>query len=59
MQNCSNCNAQITCGCQRRTATDGKSVCTNCITTYEAKLAELKALEVNNQTNNQTESNNV
>lgn len=33
--NCPNCNAQITCGCQKRVASDGKQVCTNCIAIYE------------------------
>lgn len=59
MQNCSNCNAQITCGCQRRTATDGKAVCTSCITAYEAKLSELNSASLNNQDNTQTQTNNV
>lgn len=39
---CPNCNANITCGCQRRTASDGKAICTNCQALYEKKLAEKK-----------------
>lgn len=36
--NCPNCNSQITCGCQKRTASDGKQVCSTCLTAYENKL---------------------
>lgn len=42
MQKCLNCDAQITCSCKRRHATDGKLVCVNCIADYEKKLVELK-----------------
>jgi hypothetical protein len=58
MQNCTNCGAQISCGCQKRTATDGKAVCTSCVTAYEANLAQLNN-NLNSQQNNQTQSNNV
>jgi len=40
--NCTNCNSQITCGCQVRVASDGLKVCTNCVTFYEKTLADLK-----------------
>ena len=36
--NCPNCNAQLSCGCQKRAASDGKQVCSSCITFYEQKL---------------------
>ncbi len=36
--NCPNCNSKLTCGCQKKVASDGKQVCTNCVTTYENKL---------------------
>lgn len=36
--NCLNCGSPITCGCQKRTASDGNHCCSNCITTYENKL---------------------
>ena len=39
---CSNCNKRLSCGCQRRTASDGKQVCSNCKNTYEAKLKQNK-----------------
>ena len=40
--NCSNCKTQLSCGCQKRTASDGKQVCSSCLTTYEQKLAAAK-----------------
>lgn len=38
MANCPNCGAVITCGCQRKTASDGKQGCTQCIPAYEQAL---------------------
>lgn len=35
---CPNCNAKITCGCQKKTASDGKQVCTTCVAAYERAL---------------------
>jgi hypothetical protein len=40
--NCSNCRAALSCGCQKRVASDGKQVCSSCIDAYERKLAEAK-----------------
>jgi RNase P subunit RPR2 len=39
MITCQNCNTLISCGCQVRTASDGKQVCTTCVTSYEQNLA--------------------
>jgi len=36
--NCPNCGKRITCGCQKKVASDGKQVCTMCKTTYEQSL---------------------
>ena len=36
--NCPNCNTAITCGCQKRVATDGASVCSSCLAAYEQFL---------------------
>jgi len=36
---CLNCKRTLSCGCQKRKAKDGTSVCTNCIANYELKLA--------------------
>jgi hypothetical protein len=38
MANCPNCGAVITCGCQRKTASDGKQGCSQCIPAYEQTL---------------------
>lgn len=38
MSNCQNCKATLSCGCQRRIASDGTAVCANCISAYEAPL---------------------
>lgn len=35
---CPNCGAQITCGCQNRTASNGATVCSNCVALYEEQL---------------------
>jgi hypothetical protein len=35
---CGNCGRKMSCGCQARTASDGKRVCTNCKSAYEAKI---------------------
>jgi hypothetical protein len=36
--NCPNCKAAITCGCQKRKASDGKEVCSSCLAYYEKNL---------------------
>jgi len=51
MATCSNCKKNLSCGCQRRTATDGKSVCSNCITSYEANLNQRQTIASVSQTN--------
>jgi len=38
MSQCSNCNKQLSCGCQRRNASNGVQVCTNCLSSYESKI---------------------
>lgn len=53
--NCPNCKSPITCGCQKRVTTDGKSVCTKCVNNYEAALKEVeKHLLANGKANNKT-----
>ncbi len=39
---CSNCGAKLSCGCQKRSASDGRSVCANCIANYENNLKIIK-----------------
>ena len=38
MAQCSNCQAQLGCGCQTRKASNGASVCVNCLGNYEQML---------------------
>lgn len=38
--NCENCKTALSCGCQKKTASDGKSVCSSCAKAYEDKLKE-------------------
>jgi len=47
MKKCSNCGAQITCGCQIRTASNGKQVCSNCIVPYENSLVKVVSTTIN------------
>jgi hypothetical protein len=42
IMNCPNCKTAITCGCQKRTASDGKQVCSSCLPAYEKKLKDAK-----------------
>ncbi len=39
MRTCQNCGTSINCSCQVRTASDGKQVCSTCVTSYEQNLA--------------------
>ena len=38
MSSCPNCKTKMSCGCQKRTASNGASVCSTCISQYEASL---------------------
>lgn len=42
MATCANCKVRMSCGCQKRTASDGKSACSSCINNYEAQLKQRK-----------------
>ena len=53
--NCPNCNTALSCGCQRRTASDGKEVCSSCVQAYEHNLQ----IQRQNVANNNTSYNNV
>lgn len=54
--NCQNCGSKLSCGCQKRVASDGKEVCSTCATNYEILLkqkAEAESLITKeNKTNN-------
>ena len=43
MSTCPNCGAKITCGCQRRTATNGAAACTSCLGALNAKIKAASA----------------
>jgi hypothetical protein len=45
MSVCSNCKAKLSCGCQRKTASDKTPVCSNCIGQYETKLKAQRGKE--------------
>jgi hypothetical protein len=51
MANCPNCKKKLSCGCQKRTASDGKTVCSGCLKTYEAGLKQKKTVVTVSQTN--------
>ena len=36
---CQNCGTRMSCGCQKRTATNGASACSSCVSALNAKLA--------------------
>lgn len=38
MAKCANCGANMSCGCQKRAASNGASACSSCINALEAKL---------------------
>lgn len=42
MSTCANCGNRLSCGCQKRTASDGKACCSNCIASYEASIKKTK-----------------
>ena len=47
MSKCLNCGVQISCGCQKRIASDGKNTCNSCLTAYEASIKQPKPEPIN------------
>lgn len=41
MANCPNCNSVITCGCQKRKASNNAEVCSKCIDAYQKQLNDV------------------
>jgi len=41
MSACPNCKATLSCGCQKKKATNGVFVCKNCIQSYENSIKVL------------------
>ena len=42
---CQNCKTTLSCGCQKRQASNGVTVCSICLTKYEAGLLQAKQLK--------------
>ena len=40
--NCLNCGTKLSCGCQKRVATDGKNTCSICLPAYKTKVKAAK-----------------
>ena len=51
MATCPNCRNKMSCGCQKRQASDGKTICSKCANTYEEQLKQRKTLATVSQTN--------
>ena len=49
--NCTNCNSKLSCGCQKRVASDGRQVCSTCLAAYENKLKAAKETNANHPDN--------
>ena len=54
MSACLNCGVSMGCSCQRRVASDGKSVCGTCMAEYEKKI---KGTAVQKPTNSTAPTN--
>jgi hypothetical protein len=50
MSACLNCKAVLSCGCQRKKASNGTSVCSNCIGAYEKSLKNQQPQQQTNTT---------
>jgi transcription initiation factor TFIIIB Brf1 subunit/transcription initiation factor TFIIB len=51
MATCPNCRNKMSCGCQKRQASDGKTVCSKCANTYEEQLKQRQTMATVSQTN--------
>ena len=56
MSQCSNCNQTLTCGCQRRNASNGVQVCSNCLSNYESQIQATNQPSVITETEVKTET---
>lgn len=57
MATCLNCKKNLSCGCQKKTTSDGKSACSTCISQYEINLNK-KVLNPTKPTPSQVWANN-
>lgn len=48
---CTNCSSKITCGCQKRLASNGVYVCSKCVAAYEENLKKQKEEQLKNVPN--------
>ena len=51
---CQNCKREMGCGCNKRTASDGKSCCSNCLASYEISLNGKPKTNIRPQYHNRT-----
>lgn len=51
MATCQNCKRTLSCGCQRKTASDGKQVCSYCIDAYQGTSKSSKNINTANTSN--------
>lgn len=42
MAKCANCGANMSCGCQKRTASNGQTACSSCVNSLEATIKGAK-----------------
>lgn len=51
MATCLNCKRKLSCGCQKRKASNGVSCCASCITVYEKAIKATNAKKESAKTN--------
>jgi hypothetical protein len=44
MSACQNCKVKLSCGCQKRVASNGAPVCSNCLANYENSIKSKNAV---------------
>ena len=54
---CQNCRTKLSCGCQKRTASNGTSVCSTCLNSYELSINKLYKATPNPSTKDTAPSN--
>lgn len=50
MAKCANCGANMSCGCQKRTASNGVIACSTCINTLETTIKKSKVIAPQQET---------
>jgi hypothetical protein len=49
---CSNCKSKLSCGCQKRTASNGVQVCSTCLPQFEAQIRAARDSQPSNSPSN-------